>query len=58
MLVCTDVAARGLDVPDLPMVICAEVTRKPDVHIHRVGRTGRAGHTGCLAISVARMLGA
>ncbi len=45
-LVATDVAARGLDIKDLDAVINYEVTRDPEVHIHRIGRTGRIGNTG------------
>ncbi len=46
VLIATDVAARGLDIKALPMVIAYELPKDPDVHIHRVGRTGRAGETG------------
>ncbi|MEN8719407.1 MAG: ATP-dependent RNA helicase DbpA [Oceanococcaceae bacterium] len=46
VLVATDVAARGLDIKDLPLVIAYELSPDPDVHVHRVGRTGRAGATG------------
>ncbi len=51
LLVATDVAARGLDVKDLAAVINVELAFEPDVHIHRIGRTGRAGQTG-LALSL------
>ncbi|CAM5789120.1 ATP-dependent RNA helicase DbpA [Castellaniella caeni] len=51
ILVATDVAARGLDIPSLPMVINTELARTPDVHTHRVGRTGRMQETG-LALSL------
>lgn len=50
-LVATDVAARGLDIKELPMVINYEVAFEHDVHIHRIGRTGRAGSKG-LALNV------
>ncbi|MGK0441232.1 MAG: ATP-independent RNA helicase DbpA [Pseudohongiellaceae bacterium] len=50
-LVATDVAARGLDIDDLPMVMNVELPRGPDIYVHRVGRTGRAGKEG-LAISL------
>ena len=50
-LVATDVAARGLDVDDLQAVINYELPRDPEVYVHRVGRTGRAGKEG-LAISL------
>lgn len=41
VLVATDVAARGLDISALEVVINVELTRDPEVHIHRIGRTGR-----------------
>ncbi|MEE9446717.1 MAG: ATP-dependent RNA helicase DbpA [Arenicellales bacterium] len=46
VLVATDVAARGLDIADLDLVINYEIARDIEVHIHRVGRTGRAGNKG------------
>lgn len=46
VLVATDVAARGLDVDALDAVINYEIARDTEVHIHRVGRTGRAGSKG------------
>lgn len=46
ILVATDVAARGLDIHELQLVVMFDVTRDPEVHVHRVGRTGRAGHQG------------
>jgi ATP-dependent RNA helicase DbpA len=46
VLVATDVAARGLDIEDLPVVIMYDIASDPDTHIHRSGRTGRAGRTG------------
>ncbi len=46
VLVATDVAARGLDVSDLPLVLSYELAHQADVHVHRVGRTGRAGKDG------------
>jgi ATP-independent RNA helicase DbpA len=51
VLVATDVAARGLDIKALPLVIAYELPMDADVHVHRIGRTGRAGETG-LAISL------
>ena len=51
VLVATNVAARGLDMPDLPVVIIAELSHDPQTHLHRVGRTGRAGAPG-LALSL------
>ncbi len=50
-LVATDVAARGLDIKDLPLVVNFELSYDAEVHIHRIGRTGRAGSTG-LAVSL------
>ncbi len=50
VLVATDVAARGLDIDDLPLVINYELPYVPEDYIHRIGRTGRAGASG-LAIS-------
>jgi len=46
VLVATDVAARGLDITDLDTVINVDVSKDPEVHVHRVGRTGRAGGSG------------
>ena len=51
ILVATDVAARGLDIKDLDAVIIFEISPDPEVHIHRIGRTGRADKTG-LALSL------
>ena len=51
ILVATDVAARGLDIKDLSAVIVFEISPDPEVHIHRIGRTGRAGSAG-LALSL------
>jgi ATP-dependent RNA helicase DbpA len=51
ILVATDVAARGLDIIDLPLVISYDVAHDADTHTHRVGRTGRAGARG-LAITL------
>lgn len=51
VLVATDVAARGLDITALPLVISYDVAHDPDTHTHRIGRTGRAGQTG-LAITL------
>ncbi|MGF1719297.1 ATP-dependent RNA helicase DbpA [Vibrio kyushuensis] len=46
ILVATDVAARGLDVDNLDAVFNFELSRDPEVHVHRIGRTGRAGEKG------------
>lgn len=46
VLVATDVAARGLDVDALDLVINYHLAFEPEVHVHRVGRTGRAGNQG------------
>ncbi len=54
VLVATDVAARGLDIAQLGAVINVEVTPDAEVHIHRIGRTGRAGGQG-LALNLASM---
>jgi ATP-dependent RNA helicase RhlE len=51
VLVATDVAARGLDIEDLPHVVNFELPWNPQDYIHRIGRTGRAGATG-VAISL------
>ena len=46
MLVATDVAARGLDIDSVDLVLNYELARDPEVHIHRIGRTARAGKNG------------
>jgi ATP-dependent RNA helicase RhlE len=51
VLVATDVAARGLDIEDLPHVVNFELPWNPQDYVHRIGRTGRAGATGA-AISL------
>ena len=50
-LVATDVAARGLDIKSLQAVINYELPRDPEIYIHRIGRTGRAGEKG-MALSI------
>lgn len=51
ILIATDVAARGLDIKGLNVVINFELAFDPEIHIHRIGRTGRAGNEG-LALSL------
>ncbi len=51
VLVATDVAARGLDIKSLQAVINYELPRDPEIYVHRIGRTGRAGEKG-LAFSI------
>lgn len=51
ILIATDVAARGLDIKELETVINYELSPDPEVHIHRIGRTGRADNEG-LALSL------
>ena len=46
LLVATDVAARGLDLPLLPAVVNHGMPRSIEQYIHRIGRTGRAGQSG------------
>ncbi|WP_312553675.1 ATP-dependent RNA helicase DbpA [Massilia sp.] len=51
VLVATDVAARGLDIANLEAVINVDVSKDAEVHVHRIGRTGRGGESG-LALSL------
>ncbi|MFT5138498.1 MAG: ATP-independent RNA helicase DbpA [Lysobacterales bacterium] len=51
VLVATDVAARGLDIKSLAAVINFELPHDPEIYVHRIGRTGRAGETG-IALSM------
>ena len=51
VLVASDVAARGLDITDLPMVVNFDIAADADTHLHRIGRTGRAGRRG-IALSL------
>lgn len=50
ILVATDLAARGIDIPNLPCVLNYDLPRSPADYVHRIGRTGRAGEVG-LALS-------
>ena len=54
VLVATDVAARGLDIAELPAVINVDVTPDAEIHIHRIGRTGRGEAEG-LALNLVGM---
>ena len=45
-MVCTDVAARGIDLPDIKWIIQFDPPQDPNFFVHRVGRTARAGRTG------------
>jgi superfamily II DNA/RNA helicase len=51
LLVATDIAARGLDIVELPCVVNYELPYSPEDYVHRIGRTGRAGASG-LAVSL------
>ncbi len=51
LLIASDVAARGLDIPDVSHVFNFDVPHHPDDYVHRIGRTGRAGKSG-VAISI------
>lgn len=53
VLVATDVAARGLDIKALAMVVNYQLSFDPEVHVHRIGRTARAGQEGCAISFVA-----
>lgn len=50
-LIATDVAARGIDIDDIALVVNFDLPRQADIYLHRIGRTGRAGKTG-LAIAL------
>ena len=56
ILVCTDVAARGLDIKDVNLVINYDLPQDPSNYIHRIGRTGRAGTEGRAISFVAFMI--
>ena len=46
ILIATDVAARGIDVPNVEVVVNYDVPQNPEYYVHRIGRTGRAGNMG------------
>ncbi|MFS2128235.1 helicase-related protein, partial [Pseudomonas sp. Pseusp97] len=45
-LIATDVAARGLDIEEMPLVVNFDLPIVPEDYVHRIGRTGRAGASG------------
>jgi ATP-dependent RNA helicase RhlE len=53
VLVATEIAARGLDIKELPHVVNFELPNVPEDYVHRIGRTGRAGAAGCAVSLVA-----
>jgi superfamily II DNA/RNA helicase len=53
LLVASDVAARGLDIPDVSHIYNFDVPFHPDDYVHRIGRTGRAGRSGAAITIVA-----
>ena len=54
LLVCSDVAARGLDIPDVSHIFNFDVPTHPEDYVHRIGRTGRAGKSGTALSIVTR----
>ena len=46
VMIATDIASRGIDIEELPLVINYDMPDVPETYVHRIGRTGRAGHTG------------
>ncbi len=52
VLVATDIAARGIDIAQLPYVVNFDVPEAAETYVHRIGRTGRAGHSG-VAVTLA-----
>ena len=54
LLVCSDVAARGLDIPDVSHVFNFDVPTHSEDYVHRIGRTGRAGRSGVALTIVTR----
>ena len=55
LLVCSDVAARGLDIPDVSHVINYDAPHHAEDYVHRIGRTGRAGKSGQALTLVSRI---
>ncbi|MEK7529343.1 MAG: DEAD/DEAH box helicase [Patescibacteria group bacterium] len=53
IMVATDVAARGIDVKEIALVVNYDLPDQLEDYVHRIGRTGRAGHTGCAVSFVA-----
>jgi ATP-independent RNA helicase DbpA len=51
LLIATDVAARGIDLDSLDLVVNFDLPDRPEIYVHRIGRTGRAGKSG-LAVSI------
>ncbi len=51
VLIATDIAARGIDISELPLVVNYDLPEVPETYVHRIGRTGRAGHEG-VAVSL------
>lgn len=47
VIIATDIAARGIDIQDLGVVVNYDLPDVPETYVHRIGRTGRAGHSGC-----------
>ncbi|MDA8363057.1 MAG: DEAD/DEAH box helicase [Gammaproteobacteria bacterium] len=54
VLVATDIAARGIDILELPHVVNFDLPHVPEDYVHRIGRTGRAGNEGCALSLVSR----
>ena len=52
LLIATDVASRGLDIPEIKFVINYEVPKDGDTYVHRIGRTGRAGSKDGVAVTL------
>lgn len=50
VLIATDVAARGLDIPDVRLVVSVDVPDQPETYVHRIGRTARAGKSGAAVV--------